>query len=119
MKTDQSLAVYVPSMNRAATLTEDHHADLADHVAMHMAKEFGGATITPGRGWWKDNAGALLREKVLIVRSFIPQDKAHAITSVVDKCCALIHSIVAQDAIGVEINGSFEVVPMHIEEQVV
>lgn len=68
---DRTVAIIVPSKS---SKTDDHpcHAAIVRDVAREFSLTFGGATATPGHGYWVDNDGELVEESVTVVESVVP-----------------------------------------------
>jgi hypothetical protein len=67
------VAVYVPSTNGVAgktRLTSKQQAQEVRKVATRLSSQFGGATATRGTGFYVTNAGDLIEESVVIVKSY-------------------------------------------------
>ena len=103
-----SLAVYVPSTTRGQTkIPQSEFSQRTDRIILLMVDLFGGSTVLPAIGYWRNEAGIMINERINIVRSATdPITLADHYQTVVDTMITNGRSWY-QDVIGLELNGSF------------
>ena len=101
---NNSIILYVPStqnVNEAA----DNAAEV-EQVERFFGSTFGGFTTTEGRGGWVTDAGQLVTEAVVMVKSFCTDDMLQQhLQDVLDLAEKLKQSM-SQEAVSLEVNGT-------------
>jgi hypothetical protein len=64
------VSVVVPSTRAGVFVSEARMLARAELVAKNLSDRFGGATATPSSGYWVNDAGKLVEEKVVVVYTY-------------------------------------------------
>lgn len=72
----------VNSVQRGATeivRVEQRYLDkITDKLARYITCKLGGATVTSGNGYYKDNSGQIVKERVRLITSIVFEDEGTA-----------------------------------------
>jgi hypothetical protein len=100
------ITVYVPStqsLNQA--ISEDEYTSRVDYTAGLLSELFGGATLTPSIGYYKDHTGKIVKENITQVKAYTN----HITDGNLEKVIAHANELkarYAQEAISIEINNT-------------
>lgn len=97
------LKIYVPVYDPLEKVAET--LDFSHQTAMLLSHLFGGCTVSPSNGYWINNTGELVEDKINIVYSFTDEDTLSLYRDVVENFCKEIKKELSQDAISLEIDG--------------
>ena len=102
-----TLAVYVPSTTRGQTkIDQREFNERTDRIIVMLVDMFGGSTVIPAIGYWRNEAGTVINERINIVRSATdPITLADHYQTVIDNMIKNGRSWY-QEVIGLELNGS-------------
>lgn len=104
----RKVSLYVPStQNVGKPLPQGKHEALVTDVAKQFSKHFGGATATPGEGFYTAENGELIRERVTIVTSYHDKTTSEALAIVIP-IAQVIKFRYGQEAITVETENGIE-----------
>ena len=103
-----SLSIYVPSTTRGQTrIDQREFTQRTDRIVLMLVDLFGGSTVIPAVGYWRNEAGIIINERINIVKSATdPITLADHYPTVIDNMITNGRSWY-QDTIGLELNGSF------------
>jgi uncharacterized protein YcgL (UPF0745 family) len=65
---------YIPSRTTEGKYIYATQKDFTEMLAGELAVKFGGATVTESMGYWIDDKKRLVREKIMLVYSFVDED---------------------------------------------
>ena len=103
IKLGSRIALYVPG---TVNVNERSNNDAwIAKTSLMFANLFGGATATPGAGYWVDDAAGLVSEDVTIVYSYATEDALKTGIHKVLKFAHEMKSELNQSAISLEVNG--------------
>lgn len=98
----RKVVLYVPStQNVGKPLPAGKHEALVRDVAKQFSKSFGGATATPGEGYYTADNGELIRERVTLVTSFHDKSTSEALAIVIP-IAQVIKTRYGQESIAIE-----------------
>ena len=70
----QKVEFYIPSKSKSGIDYTDLQSKIAFEVAERLTDLFGGASMREEYGFYKNNDGKLVTEKILVVYSYFPND---------------------------------------------
>jgi hypothetical protein len=104
----RKVSLYVPSTHSVGKpLPAGKHEQLVRDVAKEFSKNFGGATATPGEGFYTADNGELIVERVTIVTSFHDKETREALAIVIP-IAQVIKTRYGQEAIAIETEQGIE-----------
>lgn len=102
------VSVYVPGTNGASVrLSRERQREIADETARALSLRFGGATAIPSTGYFVGENGALVKERVIIVKSYHDKPIAEALDIARDLAAGL-KARLNQEAVTVETESGIE-----------
>ena len=110
---NQFVSVYIPSTNHRVhgdnvRLSAKDHRTIAESAAGELSRVAGGATILPATGYFLSETGALVAEKILIVKSFFETDSG--ILDCAHNIATRVKAQLNQESVSVETNDGLEFV---------
>lgn len=101
------VTLYVPSTGKdQKIISQGDFNDRTEQTAKQLSKLFGGATVTYGSGYWLDNAGRLICERInLVTAQTDPASLAEHYDRILDLAVKL-RAYWQQESIALNIDGS-------------
>lgn len=103
VKLAAKVTVYVPAT--VDINTEADNTKQVDKTAEILSQCFGGATVTPARGYYVTDAGELVTEKTTVVFAYADTAALEQHIDRVIQLCVDIKREMKQESVGLEING--------------
>jgi len=103
---NEYITVYVPSTQSLdQTISADEYTSRIDYTAKLLSELFGGATLTPSIGYYKNHTGKIIKENITQVKAYTN----HVTDRHLEKVIAHANELkarYAQESISIEINNT-------------
>ena len=113
MELKNNYALYVPSTIKGEHISDESHAEWCEKYAKIMLENFSGLTVTEAFGYWKNESGKLIAEKVYIIKASTNAEIFEYIYTPDEYIRILaerLKSVMMQEAVSYEINGVLHVI---------
>lgn len=97
------VTIYVPGTQGANT--EADNAEWVDRTAQTLSEMFGGATSTPGRGYWMSTQHGLIRENTTLVFAYAKEADLIASSDALVEYLETMKQGMEQEAVAMELDG--------------
>ena len=106
MELKNNYALYIPSTIKGKHISDEKHAEWCEKYAKIMLENFQGLTVIPACGYWKNESGKIIAEKVYIIKA-----STHFPAEVYMKLMAeYVKKQMMQEAVSYEINGVLHII---------
>ena len=104
------IAVYIPGTVHTKRIPARDQRKIAESVAGEFAGKFGGCTTSPATGYWKSETGALIAERIIIVKSYYTPAPELDAQGFANAIAASLKTRLSQEAVTVETESGIEFV---------